>query len=135
MPGSGIHITQAQITGFGAATYVLGACIGALLFGWLTERFGRKRLFMITLGTYQGALSATTMTACWCALLFSALVSTGKVADTVLAFSIGASLMVLAGIVEIFLGVRAERRGSEDIAQPLTAADVEPRPRQARAAT
>ena len=50
--------------------------------------------------------------------------SSGKVTDTVLAFCIGASLMILAGLVEIFLGVKAERRGLEDIAQPLTAADA-----------
>ena len=34
-PGSGIHISQGQITGFGAAMYVAGACVGALFFGWL----------------------------------------------------------------------------------------------------
>jgi hypothetical protein len=33
MPGSGIHITQSQVTGFGAATYIVGACVGALFFG------------------------------------------------------------------------------------------------------
>jgi MFS family permease len=60
MPGSGIHITQAQVSGFGAATYIAGACVGALFFGWLTDRFGRKKLFMITLGVY---LIATAMTA------------------------------------------------------------------------
>jgi hypothetical protein len=43
----------------------------------------------------------------------------------VVAFSIGAALMILAGIVEIFLGVKAERRSLEDIAQPLTAADAD----------
>jgi MFS family permease len=81
--------------------------------------------FFYAIGTAVGGISGP--------LLFSALVSTGKVTDTVLAFSIGASLMILAGIVEILLGVRAERRGLEDIAQPLTAADAESRPRQVRA--
>jgi len=59
-PGGGVSITQSQITGFGAAMYVLGACIGALFFGRLTDRFGRKKLFMITLAVY---LAATAMTA------------------------------------------------------------------------
>jgi hypothetical protein len=61
-------------------------------------------------------------------LLFSALVSTGKVSGTVLAFSIGATLVILAGLAEIFLGVRAERQSLEDIAQPLTAQDAGPTP-------
>src|SRR5262245_26788138 len=59
-PGSGIHITQGQVSGLGAAMYVAGACAGALFFGWLTDRFGRKKLFIITLATY---LAATAMTA------------------------------------------------------------------------
>src|SRR3954470_14844052 len=58
--GSGISITAAQITGLGAALYVAGACTGALLFGHLTDRFGRKKLFMITLAVY---LIATAFTA------------------------------------------------------------------------
>ena len=58
--GSGIAITQSQVTGLGAAMYVAGACAGALFFGWLTDRFGRKKLFMITLGVY---LLATALTA------------------------------------------------------------------------
>jgi MFS family permease len=59
-PGSGLDITQSQVSGFGAATYVLGACIGALFFGWLTDRFGRKKLFMLTMAVY---LFGTAMTA------------------------------------------------------------------------
>ncbi|MEV0613356.1 MFS transporter [Nonomuraea sp. NPDC050404] len=59
-PGSGLDITQAQVAGMAAALYVAGACSGALFFGWLTDRFGRKKLFIITLVVY---LAATLLTA------------------------------------------------------------------------
>ncbi|AVH58528.1 MULTISPECIES: MFS transporter [Streptomyces] len=58
--GSGLPISSAQVTGTAAALYVAGACAGALFFGWLTDRYGRKRLFMVTLAVY---LSATALTA------------------------------------------------------------------------
>ncbi|MFI7463975.1 MFS transporter [Nonomuraea sp. NPDC049646] len=59
-PGSGLDITQAQVAGLAAALYVAGACAGALFFGWLTDKFGRKKLFLLTLVVY---LAATLMTA------------------------------------------------------------------------
>ena len=34
--------------GIAAGAYLLGAVIGALLFGWLTDQLGRKRLFFVT---------------------------------------------------------------------------------------
>src|SRR3954454_19626538 len=49
--GSGIAISTAQI-GQAAAIYVVGACGGALFFGWLAARMARKRLFLITLALY-----------------------------------------------------------------------------------
>jgi MFS family permease len=57
-PGSGIAITAGDI-GTAAAFYVLGACLGALFFGQLTDRFGRKKLFIITLAVYVAATVAT----------------------------------------------------------------------------
>jgi MFS family permease len=56
--GSGIDISSAQI-GIAGAAYVGGACVGALFFGQLTDRFGRKRLFLITLALYICATVAT----------------------------------------------------------------------------
>src|SRR3954465_11323959 len=56
--GSGIDLTSADI-GTAAAIYVAGACIGALFFGQLTDRYGRKKLFMATLLLYIAATVAT----------------------------------------------------------------------------
>ncbi|MEU2742464.1 MFS transporter [Streptomyces sp. NPDC007095] len=60
-PGSGLPITSAQITGTAAALYVAGACVGALFFGRLTDRFGRRKLFMVTLVVYLGATALTAV--------------------------------------------------------------------------
>jgi MFS family permease len=57
-PGSGIALSDYHIS-LAAALYVAGACTGALLFGQLTDRFGRKRLFLITLTVYLLATVAT----------------------------------------------------------------------------
>jgi MFS family permease len=51
-------MTEGQI-GLAQTLYVIGACIGALFFGQLTDRFGRKRLFLITLGLYLLATLAS----------------------------------------------------------------------------
>jgi MFS family permease len=56
--GSGISMTSADI-GMAAALYVAGACLGALFFGQLTDRHGRKKLFMLTMAIYIAATIAT----------------------------------------------------------------------------
>ncbi|WP_156690063.1 MFS transporter [Mycobacterium sp. Marseille-P9652] len=56
--GSGIDLNAAQI-GMAAAFYIAGACLGALFFGHLTDRFGRRNLFMLTLALYLVATVAT----------------------------------------------------------------------------
>ena len=48
--------------GLANSAYLAGAVIGALLFCWLTERMGRKRLFTITLLLYLAATAETAFT-------------------------------------------------------------------------
>ncbi|MFL6795864.1 MAG: MFS transporter [Xanthobacteraceae bacterium] len=45
--------------GIASSGYLAGAVLGALFFGWLTDRLGRKRLFFITLAVYLIATAAT----------------------------------------------------------------------------
>jgi MFS family permease len=75
--GSGLELTAGQI-GVAAAFYVAGACIGALFFGQLTDRFGRKKLFLITLAVYILATVATAFAfAAWYFYLFRFLTGAG----------------------------------------------------------
>jgi len=64
--GTGLGLSAYDV-GLAGAVYVAGACIGALFFGQLTDRFGRKKLFMITLGVYTVAtvLTAFSMNPMW----------------------------------------------------------------------
>jgi MFS family permease len=47
--------------GFSNSAYLAGAVLGALGFGWLTDRIGRRKLFFITLALYLTATAATAM--------------------------------------------------------------------------
>jgi MFS family permease len=58
-------------------------------------------------------------------LLFAKMVATKNATNVFWALALGAGLMIIGGIVELFLGIRAERKGLEEIAMPLTAADAE----------
>lgn len=53
-----LHLTDAQV-GLAGSLYLLGAVGGALFFGWLTDKLGRKKLFTLTLGLYLAATAAT----------------------------------------------------------------------------
>jgi MFS family permease len=45
--------------GLASSAYLAGAVIGAIFFGWLTDRLGRKKLFFLTLTVYLTATAAT----------------------------------------------------------------------------
>ena len=53
-----LGLSEAQIGG-AASAYLAGAIGGALLFGKLTDAFGRRRLFLVTLSVYLSATLAS----------------------------------------------------------------------------
>ena len=55
-----LQFTNADV-GLAASAYLAGAVLGALFFGWLTDRLGRKKLFFITLAVYLVATAATAL--------------------------------------------------------------------------
>ena len=64
--------------GLAGAVHIAGAVLGALFFGWLTDRLGRRKLFFITLFLYIGATAATAFSwSLWSFLLFRFLTGAG----------------------------------------------------------
>src|SRR5438477_11075938 len=55
-----LHFTPQQI-GLVATAYLAGAVVGALLFGYLTDRLGRRKLFFVTLALYLTATAASAL--------------------------------------------------------------------------
>src|SRR6476661_6268838 len=53
-----LHLSNTDI-GIASSAYLAGAVLGALFFGWLTDRLGRKKLFFITISVY---LTGTALT-------------------------------------------------------------------------
>src|SRR3954453_23147290 len=75
--GAGLELSAAQVGATGSA-YIVGACLGALYFGRLADRIGRKKLFMLTLAIFLvgSVLTAFSMNAVW-ALIYRMITGAG----------------------------------------------------------
>ena len=62
-----LHLSPQQV-GAAASAYLVGAVAGALFFGWLTDRLGRKKLFSITVLVYLVATIACGLSWNFCLL-------------------------------------------------------------------
>jgi MFS family permease len=55
-----LHLSDRDV-GFAGTAYLVGAVLGSLVFGWATDRLGRKLLFFVTLGLYVISAAATAL--------------------------------------------------------------------------
>ncbi|MBV8119192.1 MAG: MFS transporter, partial [Alphaproteobacteria bacterium] len=99
-----LHFDAAEVGLIGTA-YLAGAVTGAVLFGYLTDRFGRKKLFFVTLGLYLTATAATALSwDFWSFAVFRALTGAG----------IGGEYTAINSAIQEF--VPARFRGRTDLA-------------------
>jgi MFS family permease len=102
-PGT-LGLSAGQV-GLSATFYIAGAILGALFFGHLTDRLGRKKLFLVTLGVY---LVATLLTACaWSFTSFA-------IFRALTGFGIGGEAAAMNSAIDELLPARV--RGFADIA-------------------
>jgi MFS family permease len=74
---STLGLTNTEI-GLAGSAYLVGAVLGALFFGWLTDRLGRRKLFFITVTLYLLATAATALSwSFWSFALFRFLTGAG----------------------------------------------------------
>jgi MFS family permease len=99
-----LRLSETQV-GLAASAYLIGAVIGALGFGWLTDRWGRRKLFFITVGVYMVASIATGFSwDFWSFAFFRALTGAG----------IGGEYAAVNSAIQEMIPAR--RRGTVDLA-------------------
>jgi len=96
---------DAAEVGLVGTAYLIGAVTGAVLFGYLTDRFGRRKLFFVTLGLYLTATAATAFSwGFWSFALFRSLTGAG----------IGGEYTAINSAIQEFIPARF--RGRTDLA-------------------
>jgi len=95
----------ARDVGLSATAYIAGAISGALFFGRLTDRLGRKKLFLVTLGVYLGATALTALSWSFASFAFFRALT---------GFGIGGECAAMNSAIDELLPARV--RGFADIA-------------------
>jgi MFS family permease len=117
------QLNATTLTMFGAATFFFASAGASAAYLTASEVFPMETralciAFFYAIGTAVGGITGPKY--------FGHLIdSATTITDIAPGYYVGAALMVAGGIIEIFLGVRAERQSLEDIAKPLTADDGE----------
>ena len=129
-------LTALTLTGMGMLTFFFASAGASAAYLTVSEIFPMETralciAFFYAIGTAAGGIIGP--------LLFGKLAESGDPSQMMFGYLLGAGLMLIGGIAELTLGVRAEQQSLENIAKPLTAEDVtasgpsggEPEPAQA----
>jgi MFS family permease len=103
-----LHLTASQSADI-ATWYLIGQVIGALVFGRLSDKLGRKNLFMITLGVYLVGSGLTALTMAgggWVVFLYATRILAGS--------GIGGEYAAINSAIDEMIPAR--HRGRVDIA-------------------
>jgi MFS family permease len=118
-------LSAVTLTLFGAVIFFFASAGASAAYLTASEVFPMETralciAFFYSIGTAAGGISGP--------LLFGWLIdhatASGDISRIAVGYYLGAFLMIAGGVVEIFLGVKAEGKTLEDIAQPLTAEDA-----------
>jgi MFS family permease len=101
---AGLRLSDVQFT-TSASGYLIGAAAGALFFGYLTDKLGRKKLFLVTLGWYVVLTAATAFS--WNAESF-------LVFRILTGFGLGGEYAAINSAIDEL--IPAKRRGVVDLA-------------------
>jgi MFS family permease len=122
-------VTAVTLTLFGAIIFFFASAGASSAYLTASEVFPMETralciAFFYAIGTAVGGITGP--------LLFGALIEnasgSGDITGIAVGYYIGGALMVVGGLAEVFLGVKAEGQSLESIAKPLTAEDREPTP-------
>jgi MFS family permease len=120
------HFSAVTLTLMGAIIFFMASAGASAAYLTASEVFPMETralciAFFYAIGTAAGGISGP--------LFFGWLIdkgtASGDITTIAIGYYVGAALMVAGGLVEAFLGVKAEGQALESIAQPLTAEDAD----------
>jgi MFS family permease len=118
------HFSATTLTVMGAIIFFMASAGASAAYLTASEVFPMETralciAFFYAIGTAAGGISGPLFFG-W---LINRATGSGDITHIAIGYYVGAALMIGGGIVEAFLGVKAEGQSLESIAKPLTAED------------
>jgi MFS family permease len=113
-----LHLSSAQ-NGLLNTAYLIGAVLGSLLFGYLTDLWGRKKLRGLAIVLFYS--TGTALGGPLASWLFGRLIDERQRVFVLYGDLLAAAILIGAACVVLLFGVKADRTSLEEVAEPLSA--------------